>query len=158
MEIEEQKHMRIQRWIMPFVVVLVVLTSCGVTSSRSDRNGLGDASGADSHILRAQGYWEGRAGDIHIASGIVGDIYHYDWYAIDITSPTRAIVAWDDGHTCRRTEAEVQDNEVRLSVRGVDTVFVIHDETTATVTFRRGEETWVKQLEKARVNPQVTCG
>ncbi len=149
--------MQNQRWLMHFMVAIFVLSGCSAVPADRSKNGLGDDSGADPRILRAQGSWEGRAGDVNIATGVVGDIYHYDWYAIDITSPTSAIVAWDDGHTCKRTEAEVQANEVRLSVREVDTVFVIHDDTTATVTFRRGEQTWVKQLEKVLVNPQVTC-
>jgi len=149
--------MQTQRWLMQFMIAVFVLTSCSAVPTHRSKNGLGDDSGADLRILHAQGYWEGRAGDINIATGVVGDIYHYDWYAIDVTSPTSAIVAWDDGWTCKRTEAEVQNSEVRLTVREVDSVFVIHDDTTATVTFRRGEQTWVKQLEKMQVNPEVTC-
>ncbi len=149
--------MQVRRRLTQLTLVLFVLTSCGTASGDRSKNSLGDDSGADPHILRAQGYWEDRAGDVNIATGVVGDIYDYDWYVIDITSSTSAIVVWDDGHTCKRTEAEVQNNEIRLNVREVDTVFVIHDDTTATVTFRHGEQTWVKQLEKVHVNPQVTC-
>lgn len=39
----------------------------------------------------------------------------------------------------------------------VDTTFVMHDAHTATVTFRQGVRSWVKQLEKTRDDPTVVC-
>lgn len=149
--------MRVQGWMLQIVVVAVVLTSCGATSQPGSNNRRAGTGSNGTLLTNAQGYWEAHAGDVSIDDQIVGDIYNYDWYALEVTTPDTAIVTWDNGLSCPHTEAQVQNNEIHLTVGGVETVFVIHDQHSATVTFQQGEQTWVKQLEKVRVSPHVTC-
>ena len=87
----------------------------------------------------------------------MGEICNYDWYALELKGPTTATVTWDNGMNCLQMDAQIQGNEIHLGVRGVDTVFMLHDVRTATGTFRQGEQTWVKQLEKTRDDPNVLC-
>ncbi len=104
----------------------------------------------------ARGYWETVMGKLTLDE-YPGKIYYYDWYAIEFTSDSNALVTWDDGLNCTRTQARIEGNQIRLVAKDVETTFVIHDATHATVTFRRGWQTYVKQLVKTRDDPQVIC-
>jgi len=165
--------MNVRAWLVRMGVLVVVLAGCGSVPPQQGQMPAGSlaqpdlvaasATSSTSSISatmmrdRAQGFWEGRAGDINISEVAVGEIYNYDWYAIEFTSPTTALVVWDNGINCGRTTATVDGNELHLVADDVTTVFVIHDTGAATVTFQQGDRTWVKQLEKTRSDPAVVC-
>jgi hypothetical protein len=104
----------------------------------------------------ARGYWETVTGKLTLTE-YPGKIYYYDWYAIEIMAEGNAIIIWDNGLNCTRTEAHVEANQIRLVADDVETTFVIHDATHATVTFRRGWQVYVKKLQKVRNDPMVIC-
>lgn len=106
----------------------------------------------------AQGYWRAVAGDINISQKIGTDQIHaYDWYAIEVDHENQMRVIWDNGRGCTKTDATAVGDKILLVERGVLTTFVFKDATTATVTFRDGNQSWVKHLEKVRDDPAVIC-
>lgn len=137
------------------VVVLALVVGIGLLQR-------GDLLGHAPQRLRRdpqamRGYWEAAAGDINISEEAVGQIYNYDWFAIEPLSPIQVQVMWDNGQSCSRTEGNVTGQTVRLLEHGVVTTFVFHDQDAATVTFHHGLDTWVKELKKRRDDPTVRC-
>lgn len=103
-----------------------------------------------------RGYWETVNGQLTLSEP-PGKIYFYDWYAIESQSGEKVIVIWDNGLNCSRTEGVVRGNAIHLTPDDVETTFVIHDSQHATVSFRYGETTYTKELEKKRDSPNVVC-
>lgn len=102
-----------------------------------------------------RGYWETVEGKLGVSPET--EIYSHDWYAIDISGDSRAGVTWDDGISCTRTEGRILENEIQLTAHDVEATFVFHDDTHATVAFRRGQIIYVKQVEKTRDDPTPAC-
>lgn len=105
----------------------------------------------------ARGYWETVAGDVPPRSQDVNRIYDYNWYAIETYTAGAASVTWDDGLACTQTRGRIQGNEIQLTAGDVEASFVFQDATHATATFRRGQATYVKQLQKTRDDPTPAC-
>ena len=105
----------------------------------------------------ARGYWETVPGKP--PPDLPGRrVYASVWYAIGIGKDNAASVEWYRGTGwCIQTNGQVVGNEIRLIVDDVATTFTIHDDTHATVTFRWGQTTYVKQLKKTRDDPNVGC-
>jgi hypothetical protein len=106
--------------------------------------------------VAARGYWEAVPQNREPV-GKPGDIFYYDWYAIDTDLSDSATITWDNGHNCTWSPATWEGNEIRVTVGGVETVLVVHDATNAAVTFRQGDKTYTKQLQKKRDDPFVIC-
>ncbi len=84
-------------------------------------------------------------------------IYNYEWYAIEIRNVGTASVEWYNGFTCIQTNGVIEGNEIHLLADDVAATFIIQDASHATVTFRRGQTTYVKRLRKTRDDPSVAC-
>lgn len=133
-----------QRSFTHLIHVTVLIVSFAFTSCAS----------IDMHKV-VRGYWETVEGQL--GSSPETEIYTHDWYAIDLIGDSSAGVTWDDGISCTRTEGSIVGNEIHLTAHEVETTFVFHDATHATVTFHRGQTTYVKQLKKTRDDPTPAC-
>ncbi len=142
---------RIGLRIATLLIIATPLTSCLLSATPT-------ASPTLSINVReaGRGYWETVTGRLTLDE-YPGKIYYYDWYAIEFTADGHARVTWDDGLNCTRTQARVEGNQIHLNPNDVETTFVIHDATRAAVTFRRGLQVYIKQLQKTRADPQVIC-
>ena len=104
----------------------------------------------------ARGYWTTVAGKVPPSQDAIR-IYDYDWYAIEAHNNGTASVTWDNGIACAQTNGRIEGNEIHLTADDVATTFVFQDDSHATVTFHRGQTTYVKQLKKIRDDPRVGC-
>ncbi len=157
--IQQSVHLRHTRLPIVLFTTLMLLVAC--TSAPVEQPEVALSLPAEPNppaaIETARGFWEGVGGDINISEHAVGQMYNYDWYAIEPTTVTRATVVWDNGLNCSRTDGTMTGNRITLTERDVIAEFIIHDKDTATVTFQQGTSTWTKQLKKTRNDPKVVC-
>ena len=101
-----------------------------------------------------RGYWEtieGNFGPVQETKA-----YTYAGYGIDIAQASSVNMLWGKP-PCAVSQGRLLGNQIHTLANAAETTFVFHDATHATVTFREGSTTHVKQLKKVRDDPTWAC-
>lgn len=101
-----------------------------------------------------RGYWEtveGNFGPVQETKA-----YTYAGYGIDVAQASSVNMLWGKP-PCEVNHGRLLGNQIHTIANAAETTFVFHDATHATVTFREGSTTHVKQLKKVRDDPTWAC-